>query len=280
MRTAGHAELRGRRRVSPQTKAPAVVIPRALKNVREMQTATKAKVAPLLFYRQARRAGATGGDGLVDMRMPFWHARAMDAEATTLRERQARQVREAVLEAVLVQLESRDVDDVVMADVAAAAGVSLRTLYRYFPDRASLLTAVGEHVVSSLGLPVEIAGPAQISASFGEAAKRLSTRPQLVRALVRTTAGRAARSEMRTQRVAAINHALESLTSTLDADTGRWATAVITHLCGAASWVLIADETGLDDNDAQAAVTWAIDTLVSALQTFAASSGTTPTGIS
>jgi len=206
----------------------------------------------------------------------------MTAVAPSLRERQAQQVRDAVLDAVLSQLESRDVDDVVMADVAAAAGVSLRTLYRYFPDRAALLTAAGEHVVASLGLPVDIAGPGQISASFGEAAKRLAARPQLVRALVRTTAGRAARSGVRSQRVQSIGHALESLTEAVDVDTGRWATAVITHLCGAASWVLIADETGLDDVDAQAAVSWAIDTLVRALEASAGSGRTsrdgTPTG--
>jgi AcrR family transcriptional regulator len=193
----------------------------------------------------------------------------MTSMAPTLRERQAQQVRDAVLDAVLAQLETRDVDDVVMADVAAAAGVSLRTLYRYFPDRAALLGAVGEHVVASLGLPVDIAGPEQISASFGDAAKRLSARPQLVRALVRTTAGKAARSGVRAQRVDAIAQALQPLTNAVDADTGRWATAVITYLCGAASWVLIADETGLEDADAQAAVGWAIDTLVHAVQTSA-----------
>ena len=117
-----------------------------------------------------------------------------------------------------------------------------------------------------------------VAASFGDAAKRLAERPQLVRALVRTTAGRAARSSVRAQRVDAIADALEPLTAAVDRDTGRWATAVITHLCGAASWVLIADETGLEDADAQAAVAWAIDTLVQVLQTSAAARGTSRRG--
>lgn len=189
----------------------------------------------------------------------------MTSVAPSLRERQAQQVREAVLEAVLAQLETHDVDDVVMADVAAAAGVSLRTLYRHFPDRAALLNAVGEHVVASLGLPVDIPGPEQISASFGDAAKRMAARPRLVRALVRTTAGRAARSGVRRQRADAIARALEPLTDHVDADTARWATAAVTHLCSASTWVLIADEVGLEDADAQAAVVWTIDTLVQAL---------------
>ena len=188
------------------------------------------------------------------------------ASAPSLRERQAQHVRETVLEAVLGQLEEVDADDVSMASVADAAGVSLRTLYRYFPDRASLLQAAGEHAFSSLGVPVGVGRPEEISASFAEAAARLSARPQLTRALVRTTAGRAARSGVRGQRVEAIRSALEPLTDHVDSDTARWSIAVITHLCSAASWVFIADEGGLDDTDAQAAVAWAIDTLVDAMR--------------
>ncbi|MGH9101745.1 MAG: TetR/AcrR family transcriptional regulator [Acidimicrobiales bacterium] len=190
----------------------------------------------------------------------------MQKEATSLRERQARQVRVAVLDAVISELEDNAADDVSMADVAKAAGISLRTLYRYFPDRPSLLHAAGEHVYGSLGVPVDIAGPEDISASLLDAARRLSTRPELTRALVRTTAGQATRSAVRGQRVDAINAALKPPTEGLDADTARRATAVIAHLCSAASWVTIADESGLHDYDAQQAVAWAIDALISTLQ--------------
>jgi AcrR family transcriptional regulator len=188
------------------------------------------------------------------------------AERPLLRERQAEQVRVAVLDAVIAELESKAVDELSMSDVAATAGVSLRTLYRYFPDRASLLQAAGEHLYGSLGVPMDIAGPGEISASFREAARRLAVRPALTRALVQTTAGRAARSATRGQRVEAVRTALQPLTDGLDADTARSATAVIAHLCSAVSWVSIADDSGIEDSDAQQAVAWAIDTLVAALQ--------------
>lgn len=171
-----------------------------------------------------------------------------------------------MLDAAIAQLESNVADDVSMAEIAETAGVSLRTLYRYFPDRASLLRAAGEHLYDSLGVPFEIAGPETISASLLDAAKRLSTRPELTRALVRTPGGRATRTPVRGRRVQAIQAALEPVTESLDADTARWATAVITHLCSAASWVFIADDQGLDDADAQRAVAWAIDFLISSLQ--------------
>jgi AcrR family transcriptional regulator len=193
----------------------------------------------------------------------------------TLRERQAEQVRIAVLDATIAQLEARAFEDVPMAEIAEAAGVSLRTLYRYFPDRNSLLHAAGDHLYGSLDVPYEIDGPQRISASFQEAARRLSGRPELARALVRTSAGRAARSAVRGRRIEAIDEALRPLTQELDAATARRAAAVIAHLCSAASWVMIADETGLSDADAQRAVAWAIDTLVSTLQRPASGRGPT-----
>jgi AcrR family transcriptional regulator len=191
---------------------------------------------------------------------------ATASTAPTLRERKAHLVRTAVLEAAISHLETTGADEVSMAQIADSAGVSLRTLYRYFPDRAALLHAAGEHLYASLGVPFEVSGPDQISASLLEAGRRLSTRPQLTRALVRTTAGRTARSAVRSQRVAAITAALEPLTDELDADTARRAAAVIAHLCSAASWVIIAEDSGLDDSEAQHAVAWAIDRLVSCLR--------------
>jgi AcrR family transcriptional regulator len=183
-----------------------------------------------------------------------------------LRERQAEQVRIAVLEAVVAQLEDRPIADIAMADVAAAAGISLRTLYRYFPDRPALLHAAGEYLYRLLGIEYEIVGPDGVTASFLDAAQRLSKRPALTRALVQTTSGRAARSGIRRQRVDSIRTALKPLTDNLDPDRARRATAVIAHLCSAASWVAVSDDSGLDDDDAQQAVAWAIDTLISALR--------------
>jgi AcrR family transcriptional regulator len=193
--------------------------------------------------------------------------------ATPLRQQQAKQLRAAVLEAVIAKLESTAPDEVSMAEIAQSAGISLRTLYRYFPDRASLLQSAGEHLYASLGVPVEIAEPEDIASSFTEAARRLAARPRLARALVRTGSGRVARSAMRSQRVKAIRAALEPATAGLEADLARRATALITHLCSVASWVSVADESGLSDADAQAAISWGIDALIQTLRGAAHRSG-------
>lgn len=186
--------------------------------------------------------------------------------SSTLRERQAELVRTAVLDAVVSELETRPVDDIGMGDVAAAAGISLRTLYRYFPDRPSLLQAAGERLYETLGVPYEVVAPGDVSASFLDAAARLGRRPALTRALVQTTAGRTARSATRGRRVAAIETALAPVTAGLDPAHAREAVAVITHLCSAVSWVAITDETPLEDAAAQRAVAWAIDALIATLE--------------
>ncbi len=138
----------------------------------------------------------------------------------TLRERQAEAVRISVLQAVIAQLETRAFDDISMTEVAEAAGISLRTLYRYFPDRDALLHAAGEHLYASLDIPFEVDRPEQISTSFREAAGKLSQRPELTRALVRSSAGRSARSAVRARRVEAIKAALAPAATGVDARDG------------------------------------------------------------
>ena len=82
---------------------------------------------------------------------------------------------------------------------------------------------------------------------------------------MQTTAGRAPVRPRGSNGSAAIRAALAPLTQALDEDTARRATAVIAHLCSAASWVAVSDDSGLDDDDAQQAVAWAIDTLIQSI---------------
>src|SRR5690348_10963552 len=120
--------------------------------------------------------------------------------APSLRERQASLARTAILEALVGHLEAGDADDVPMEDLAQEAGVSRRTLYRYFPTRAALLAEAAEWIRDEvLQLPVEI-GDEGIAASFRAAAKRVADRPELARALLRTTIGRQLRGDFRRAR--------------------------------------------------------------------------------
>jgi len=186
--------------------------------------------------------------------------------ASSLRDRQAAVVREAILDALTARLDHDNPDDVAMPQVAEEAGISLRTLYRYFPTREAMFDAVGDHVVARLGLPREIDGADDIAAVFLESAQRGAQSPQLVRAMLWTRLGRRARSPHRRRRVAAITAALAEVTSHLPAAEARRREAAIVYLCSLPAWITVSEECELSAEDARRGIAWAIDTLVGALR--------------
>jgi AcrR family transcriptional regulator len=70
--------------------------------------------------------------------------------SSPLRERQARQTHDLILDAVTELLESHRIDEVTTREIAKSAGVSERTVYRHFPDRDALLGGLTGRLMSSL----------------------------------------------------------------------------------------------------------------------------------
>ena len=184
----------------------------------------------------------------------------------SLRERQAAVVRDAILDAVADRLDHDDPDDIAMPQVAAEAGISLRTLYRYFPTREAMFDAVGDHVVALLGLPRQIEGADDIAPMFLESARRGAQSPQLVRAMLWTRLGRRARSSHRRRRVDSITTALAEVTSHLPLAESRRREGAIVYLSSLPAWITVSEECGLSAEDARLGIAWAIRTLVAALR--------------
>jgi AcrR family transcriptional regulator len=67
-----------------------------------------------------------------------------------LREQQARQTRTQILEA-LIGLVATEGPEAPIRELARRAGVSERTVYRHFPDRAALLDGLSDHVARATG---------------------------------------------------------------------------------------------------------------------------------
>jgi AcrR family transcriptional regulator len=183
-----------------------------------------------------------------------------------LRERQAAVISEAILDALAGLLEREDPDDVALSQVAADAGISLRTLYRHFPTREAMFDAVGDHVVARMGLPGQIDGADDIGPVFLESARRGAQSPQLVRAMLWTRLGRRARSAHRRRRVEAITAALAGVTSHLPAAEARRRAGALVYLASLPAWITVSEECRLSAEDAQLGIAWAITTLVAELR--------------
>jgi AcrR family transcriptional regulator len=163
-----------------------------------------------------------------------------------LRDRQAELARTAILDALIARLEREGSEELSMEALADDAGLSRRTLYRYFPSRELLFAAAGERIERLLELPTEVDGGADaISASFAYASRRLQARPALARAMVRSRVGAAVRSPHRASRQAAIERALAEVTTGLPSDEASRAAAIVTHLCSSATWIALQDDAQL-----------------------------------
>jgi AcrR family transcriptional regulator len=182
----------------------------------------------------------------------------------SLRERRRQETAELILDAVLDLVADVGIDGLTMEAVAERVGVSLRTGYRYFPDRPSLLTAaLARH---NEAVPFEPpTTPEQIGAAYGEVFPRFDEVPAIVQAVLAARVAGSVRWDARSQRVREIEEALAPACDRLPPQEAEQATAVIVYLANALAWLSLRDESGLDGQQSGAAITWAIDTLVADL---------------
>ncbi|HET9618367.1 MAG TPA: helix-turn-helix domain-containing protein [Pseudolabrys sp.] len=184
----------------------------------------------------------------------------------TLQDRRAALGRDAILDALVAHLEAGDADEVSMEDLAREAGVSRRTLYRYFPTRADLIAAAGEHVRGRV-LNIESAiAPTGLAATFRAGVARSAARPRLARALLATESGRAVRGTFRGARVEAIRREVKALAPHLGKRVVERAAALLTYLCSLNAWISLQDESGLSPERAEEAVLWAIELIQTELK--------------
>ena len=188
-----------------------------------------------------------------------------DTTQPSLRERRREETASLVLDAVEAILAERGVDGLTIDRVAEHVGVSPRTVYRYFPDRAELLAAAmrRNEERSPYQAPTT---PEQIGPAFAAVFPFFDEQPALFRAIHTARVAGRLRSEVRVRRVGEIEAALAPAVDRLPRREASQASAVIAYLANALAWLSLRDESGLDGRDAGAAIAWAIDTLVADLR--------------
>jgi AcrR family transcriptional regulator len=183
----------------------------------------------------------------------------------SLRDRRRQETAGLILDAVLDLMAESGIGALTMDAVAERVGVSLRTVYRYFPDRPSLLTAaLARHNEAVPYNPPTSAD--EIGRVYAEIFSRLDDVSAVVQAVLAARVAGSLRWDARSQRIREIEEALAPACDHLSSEEAQQAIAVIVYLANALAWLSLRDESSLNGRQSGAAITWAIDTLVADLK--------------
>jgi AcrR family transcriptional regulator len=185
---------------------------------------------------------------------------------STLREQNAAATRERILSAVADLIEGGDVDELTVPEVAEASGISLRTIYRYYPTRDELLEAAGRWIGNELMRHPYPETLDEVAETYRLGVGEFAERPGLVRALALSKLGRKVRGYRRRERLVAIRKALQAEIPGLTDKELRRAEAVLAYLHNMLAFTTMREENELSSDEIGDAVAWAIRTLVDDLR--------------
>ena len=179
------------------------------------------------------------------------------------------------MEAAQRVIANNSIDDFSIQKVAEEAGVSHRTIYRYFPSRQELLDAFTDWMEDTVD-PIKPKIPENsddIANMVLEAFARFDRHAPYFRAgLLLATQGEPIQPHRQKGRDQMVRAALADILDPLDEDEAHQAYAIIRHLVGAHTWQVMHDRFELKDGRSGEAVAWAVKILIDALK-----SGHTPT---
>ena len=185
----------------------------------------------------------------------------------TLREQHAEAARTRILAAVADLLEGGNVEDLTVPDVAKASGISLRTIYRYYPTREELLEAAGRWIGDEVLKHPYPQTLDEVADLYQAGATDFDERPGLVRAMALSQLGRQVRGYRRRERLEALRRSLRAeLPALSEAELCR-AEAVLAYLHNLLAYTTLREENGLSGDEIGEAIGWAIRTLIADLRT-------------
>jgi AcrR family transcriptional regulator len=168
---------------------------------------------------------------------------------STLKDARTEVVRERVLEGVAELLTAGD--DLTFAKVARAAGVPERTVYRHFPTKEALLTAVFHWANAHIGFAGDLpTDGAAVVALVREVFPGFDEIAPVVRELLLAPEGRVARVADADRRREAAAAVVEREAPGLDADAARRVAAAVQLLTTAATWNTLRDYWDMDGREA------------------------------
>jgi AcrR family transcriptional regulator len=183
-----------------------------------------------------------------------------------LRDRQAEQTRELILRALTEQLSDAGLKDFNIPRLARRAGVSVRTVYRYFPTKDALLEEFAYWLDSQIGSAEAPSTIEELVALPESAFPAFDEMEPLIRAQWLTPHGRASREVGRKRRLANWRKVLADVTNNLPDEEQVRGLGVVLFLLSSRAWQALKDEFGMDGRESGKAVSWALRTLIADLR--------------
>jgi AcrR family transcriptional regulator len=189
----------------------------------------------------------------------------------------AEETRTKILRALVDLIVEEGPGTISIPDVARRAGVSVRTVYHYFPTKEALFDGLTVAIPSLVEqpdgpIPREPRSPAELVAALAPAYRYLEANRRMFRALSVSELGGRIASARQSERADRIDSALEPLRDRLDPDEYRQLRGVIGLLSSFAGFDALTTVWGLTCAEASDAAGWAIR----ALTDRARRSGVTP----
>jgi DNA-binding IscR family transcriptional regulator/AcrR family transcriptional regulator len=183
-----------------------------------------------------------------------------------LRRAQADATRDRILQALADVLDTTGGDEVMFDEIAKAAGVERRTVFRHFPNKTELLRAFWFWIGARIGpqiLPKTLddllAMPPEIFASF-------DAHENVIRASLHSPSGRAMRQETVPARRQSFARIVDAELHDLSATQRHDFQALAHLLVSATAWETLKDYAGLSGQDAGKTVSRALTLLMTALR--------------
>lgn len=179
----------------------------------------------------------------------------------TLRDEQIALTRRRIVDAVAAMLVDEDPAALSVPAVAGRAGVSVRTVYRHFADKAALVRSVAEVDDPARVLPLPAPDGSDLCVYLRQAWSDEVQRPHL-RAQLQTPAGQQVRAERRRSQRPFIDLVLDAWAIELDDDSARRLVDLLQLLTGSAALVELTEVLDESVDEAAATAVWAVEALL------------------
>ncbi len=186
---------------------------------------------------------------------------------TDLRERQRQATRDQIIQAVHDVLAEESPATLSMPQIAERAGVSLRTLYRYFPTKEALVDGASE----SFRVPHSAVGGTVSLSTLGDYMSKqwagFSESIGAIRAQHLTPAGRAMRDARLPRNRRSVSDAVVAEGIALAADDRARLTDLIVTVTSSSTYLELVDRMGYPPEDAARLAAWAAEAIVERART-------------